>query len=282
MKRLTTIFDIKRVLRILFLGDIMMEKENNIAHILDLKEKCAADSVIVSSNFLSVDEISTVIKTERINNKYVDTFYYGGYTDADRKVIVFVPKFYDVDENSLIEFLNVNDYNPLQLINVKKDRFSVLSHRDYLGALMGLGLKREVIGDIVLNDSGCAIFCLKSIAPFIVENLKQAGRGQLEVSLGDVNNLSISESKTESVFISVASLRLDCLVAAVFKLSRNNAVEAIAQGLIYINGEQTSKNDCNLKQGDKLVFRGKGKVVIDEITGMSKKGRIHLNIKRYL
>lgn len=99
-----------------------MEKENNIAHILDLKEKCAADSVIVSSNFLSVDEISTVIKTERINNKYVDTFYYGGYADADRKVIVFVPKFYDVDENSLIEFLNVNDYNPLQLINVKKDR----------------------------------------------------------------------------------------------------------------------------------------------------------------
>ncbi len=152
----------------------MTEKEKIISHILDLKEKCATESVIVSSNFLSVDEISTVIKTERVNNKYVDTFYYGGYNDADRKIIVFVPKFYGVDESGLAEFLIGNDYNPLQIINVNKDKFSVLSHRDYLGALMGLGVKREVLGDIVLNDNGCRIFCLKSIAPFIAENMKQA------------------------------------------------------------------------------------------------------------
>ncbi len=261
----------------------MTEKEKINAHILDLKEKCASESIVVSSNFLSVDEISAVSETERINSKYVDTYYYGGYDAADRKIVVFVPKFYGIDDGELINFLNGEGYNPIQVLNVKKDRFSApLRHRDYLGALMGLGIKREVLGDIIINESGCSIFCLKSISSYILENFNQAGRGKLTVSLGDLNNFNLQESKIETVFLSVASLRLDCLVAAAFRLSRNTAVEGISQGLVYVNSEQIIKNDFILKQGDKLVFRGRGKTVIDEITGESKKGRIHLNIKRYL
>ena len=265
-----------------FSGDIMTETEKIIAHILDLKEKCATESIIVSSNFLSVDEISHVIKTERINNQYVDTFYYGGYDDAERKLVVFVPKFYEIEKSVLIDFLNENDYNPIQVLDVKKDKFSNLSHRDYLGALMGLGIKREVLGDIVVNENGCTIFCLKSITDYLTENFNQAGRGQLTVSLSDINSFGANESKTETTFISVASLRLDCLVAAAFRTSRTVASEAIIQGLIYVNGEQITKNDYNIRQGDKLVFRGRGKTVVDEILGENKKGRIHLNIKRYL
>lgn len=266
----------------LVLGDNMTDREKLVSHILDLKEKAATESVVTSSSFLSVDELSAVIKTERVNNQYVDTFYYGGYGEAERKAAIFVPKFYGVDEDTLDEFLNTNECNPLQLLSVKKDRFSSLSHRDYLGALMGLGVKREVTGDIILNEDGCSIFCLKSISSYIIENLKQAGRGQLTVSLGDIGSLSTTEHKTETVFVSVASLRLDCLVAAAFKLSRNSAVDGINQGLVYVNSSQILKTDYTLKSGDKLVFRGKGKAVIDEIIGESKKGRIHLNIKRYL
>jgi len=260
----------------------MTEKEKSIAHLLDLKEKCATQSVVKTSNFLSVDEISQAVKIERTNNQFVDTFYYGGYDVAERKTAVFVPKFYNIDESELEDFLNINGYNPLQVLIVKKDRFSSLTHRDYLGALMGLGIKREMLGDIVINETGCLIFCLKSIVTYLLDNLKQAGRGQLTVTVGDLNKLEKSECKTETVFISVASLRLDCLVAAVFNTSRNMAVNGINQGLVFVNGEQIMKNDYSLKQGDKLVLRGKGKTVIDEIIGESKKGRIHLNIKRYL
>ena len=145
----------------------MTEKEELISHILDLKEKAASESVVTSGSFLSVDELSDVIKVQNVNNKYVDTFYYGGYSEAERKTAVFIPSFYSVTEDSLEEFLNTNGYNPLELIYIKKDKFTTLTHRDYLGALMGLGLKREVLGDIIVNDSGCSFFCLKSVASYI-------------------------------------------------------------------------------------------------------------------
>ena len=260
----------------------MTDKEKLIAHVLDLKERCATDSVITSTNFLSSDELSDVIKTERVNNQYVDTFYYGGYEGAERKTAVFIPKFYSVAEDEAESFLNDNGFNPLKILSVRKDKFSVLSHRDYLGALMGLGLKREMIGDIVSDENGCTIFCMKSIADFVAGNLKQAGRGQLTVCVGDTDEFLAVEGKTETFFASVASLRLDCLVAAAFRLSRTNAVNGINQGLVYLNGSQVMKTDHMLKQGDKLVFRGKGKTVIEEIIGENKKGRIHLNVKRYL
>ena len=260
----------------------MTDKENLISHILDLKEKSASESILTSSGFLYLEEQSQFIKTEKINNKYVDTFYYGGYDDAERKVVLFVPEFYAVDSDSVDDFLRENDMNPLDVLSVKKDKFSELSHRDYLGALMGLGLKRDVIGDIIINDDGCYIICLKSISRYITENLKQAGRGQLSVTIGDFKLLQSKESKTETVFVSVASLRLDCLVASAFKLSRTNAVNAINQGIVYVNSEQIYKSDYILKSGDKLVLRGKGKVIIDEIIRENKKGRLHLNIKRYL
>ena len=260
----------------------MTDKEKLISHILDLKEKAATESIITSSSFLSVDELSDVIKEEKVNNRYVDTFYCGGYEDAERKTAVFVPVFYGVNEDEIESFLNENGCNPVSLLLVKKDKFTSLTHRDYLGALMGLGLKREVIGDIVLSDDGCSIFCLKSVASFIAENLRQAGRGSLSVTVADKNEFSIKNAETETVFASVASMRLDCLVAATFKLSRPSAAEAIKQGLVYVNSAQTMKSDFSLKEGDKLVLRGKGKAVIGEATGQSKKGRIHLNIKKYL
>lgn len=260
----------------------MTEKEKITAHISDLKEKCATESIVLSSNFLSANEISEIIKIERVNNRYVDTFYYGGYENSERKTVVFVPKFYGVSEDTLQDFLNTNGYNPLQLLNIKKDRFINLTHRDYLGAVMGLGIKREMIGDIIVNENGCSLFCLKAVASFLVENLKQAGRGNLAVDIGNMNELDKIKPETEIAFISVASLRIDCLVAAVFKISRNSAVNAINQGLVYVNSEQITKTDYLIKQGDKLVLRGKGKSAVDEIIGENKKGRIHINIKRYL
>ncbi len=260
----------------------MTDRENLISHVLDLKEKSATESVITASGFLSLEEQSRIIKTEKVNNKYVDTFYYGGYDEAERKTAIFIPVFYSVDSDALTEFLLENDSNPLQVLSVKKDRFSELTHRDYLGALMGLGIKREVIGDIIINGDDCYIICLKSIAKFIIQNLNQAGRGQLTVTEGSFDDLKLKKSKTETVFVSVASLRLDCLVASAFKLSRNNAVSAINQGVVYVNSEQILKPDYALNEGDKLVLRGKGKVIIDEIIRENKKGRLHLNLKRYL
>ena len=265
-----------------FKGIDMNDKDVLISHALDLKERAANLSVVTSTNFLSADELSDLLKYERVNNQFIDTFYFGGHKDAERKTAVFVPKFYEVDEEGLTEFFTANDCNPITALKIKKDKFSSLSHRDYLGSLMGLGIKREMIGDIITDDDGCILFCLKSIADFICNNLRQAGRGQLSVAKCDMNDFGLRESKTEDIFLTVASLRLDCLVSAAFKTSRSNAASLINQGLVYVNSEQIFKTDRILIKGDKLVVRGKGKTVIDEIPGTSKKGRIRINLKKYI
>ncbi len=260
----------------------MDEKEVLISHALDLKEKAETEAYITFTNFMSIDELSELIKAEISNNRYVDTFYFGGYDESERKIAVFIPSFFEFDGGSLADFLAENGYLPIQLLKIQKDRFSTLSHRDYLGAVMGLGVKREMIGDIIVNSDGCDLFCMNSVSDYICENLRQAGRGQLTVKKADLNESDISAAKTETLFVSVASMRLDCLVATSFRLSRNSALDSINQGYVYVNGKQILKSDFILKQGDKLVFRGKGKTVIEEIISTSKKGRLHINIKRYI
>ncbi len=119
----------------------MNEKEILLSHVADLKEKAADESVVTSSNFLSADEISIISSLGKIMNKYVDTFYFGGYDDAERCVAVFVPRFYGCE--NIDEFLSENpEFSPICMIKVIKDKFCTLSHRDYLGSLMGLGIKR--------------------------------------------------------------------------------------------------------------------------------------------
>ena len=259
----------------------MNEKEILISRGRDLKERSADLSVITHTNFLSVDERSTLAVIERENNKFVDTFYYGGFDDAERTVAVFVPCFYEVQ--NITEYLNDNaDENPLALIEITKDKFTTMSHRDYLGSLMALGIKREMLGDIIVSEKGCHIFCLKSIAGFITENLTRTGRGSVYCRIVDVEDLPKSEDNGKEIFASVASMRLDCVVSAAFSLSRNAACECINKGVVYVNSVQCFKTDYLLPEGAKIVLRGKGKAVISEQTGFSKKGRIHLLIKRYL
>ena len=259
----------------------MNDKEILISHALDKKRQCADNSMITHTNFLSLDEISAAKTTDREYNEYVNTVYYGGYGDSERQIALFIPKFYDFDDVNA--FLSDNeDDNPVCIVRLKKDKFTVLSHRDYLGAIMGLGLKREMVGDIKVTDEGADVFCLKSSADYICDNLKKSGRGSVTGEVLSVDAFSSAEDKYEILFTTVSSLRLDGVVAAFFNLSRSTAAEAVNKGLVYVNSSQCLKIDYNLKQGDKIVLRGKGKTVLSEIKGTSKKGKLKIEYKRYI
>lgn len=258
----------------------MNETEILLSRAAELKERTADNSVVTSTNFLSLDERNILAPLEKRNNKYADTFYYGGYADAERTVAVFVPAFYEVTD--IEAFFGENEeYNPLTVIEVSKDRFTEMSHRDYLGSLMALGIKRATLGDIIVTDKGAYIISLKSIAKYICENLKRTGRGSVSCSEVDFSALPSCEDNGKDIFCSVASLRLDCVVAAAFSLSRSAAVEAINKGIVYVDSMQIMKTDYLLSEKSKIVLRGKGKAVISEESGKSKKGRTHLLIKRY-
>ena len=259
----------------------MNEKEIFISHALDKKRQSADNSMITHTNFLSLEEVSTVKTTDREYNEYVNVFYYGGYDDSERQIALFVPKFYEFDR--INDFLSDNEEdNPLCIVRLKKDKFTSLSHRDYLGAIMGLGLKREMIGDIKVSDSGADVFALKTSAEFICENLKKSGRGSVTGEILSVSNFKSTEDKYETVFTTVSSLRLDGIIAAFFNLSRSTAAEAVGKGLVYVNSSQCLKGDYILKEGDKIVFRGKGKTVLSEIKGTSKKGKLKIEYKKYI
>ncbi len=258
----------------------MEEKDLLISRCLDSKKRALDSFMITSTFFLSSDERSIASSIEREYNSDIRTFYYGGFSEAERTVAVFVPSIFGVED--IGEYFSENpDDCPFSLIKISKDRFSSLSHRDYLGSLMGLGIKRETVGDIIVRDDCTFIFALKSVCRYICENLTKVGRGTVKGEVCPLSDFVYDEGETETVFVSVASLRLDSVVSSAFNLSRTNSSLAITSGIVFVNSLQITKNDYILKEGDKIVLRGRGKVVLEKIIGESKKGRIHINIKRF-
>lgn len=259
----------------------MTDDDILLSHARDRKQQCADRGMLTHTAFLDLHQRSLLASIEREQNAEVQTFCYGGCTDAERVCAVFVPKFYGIDDLAAYFAENPDD-DPLCLLRAEKDAFSTLSHRDYLGALMGLGIKREQLGDILPDDGGAFLVCLRSIRPFLLEHFRSAGRATLTLRDAAISELGTRETKTEDAFVSVPSLRLDCVVAAAYKLSRAKAEQTIAAGLVFVNAVQESKTDRRLSPGDVLVLRGKGKCLLLEQTGQTKKGRLHLTIRHYL
>ena len=258
----------------------MEEKDLLISRCLNAKKKAFDSYMITSAFFISADERGVVSSIEREYNSDILTFYCGGFDEAERTVPVYVPKAFGIED--IGEYFSENlDDCPLCLIRIRKDRFSSLSHRDYLGSLMGLGIKRETVGDIIIGEDYTYVFTLKNISRYICENLTKIGRGTVKCEICSLEDFIYDEGETETVFASVASLRVDSVVSSAFNLSRSNSSLAIKSGLIYINSQQILKNDFVLSEKDKIVLRGKGKVILEEIIGESKKGRIHINIKKF-
>lgn len=249
-----------------------------LSHIFDLCERRNSRNVITASDFLSEPDAylaEILINTVKAEN-YV---FFGGYGDAERKCVVFLPDYYTEDD--------INDEPSLcdiSYIEASVDKFNEksasFSHRDVLGSLMGLGIERHLIGDIVA-DGGRAVFAVKSkIVPFITENLIKISRYPVTITVYDKYEMTpkndyVSDSDT------VASMRLDAVISSVFLVSRSAACDAINGGLVSVNGIAVIKPDRTVNEGDKLSLRGKGKAVIDSVGGFSKKGRIRFSYRKY-
>ena len=153
--------------------------------------------------------------------------FWGGFEGAERVVMLSVPDYIDSDDPNEI-FTVYADGCPLSAVRVEKDRFSDIGHRDYLGAVMGLGLTRESVGDICVHSDGCDIIALPNAAKYIEDNLTDAGRATLkakQIPLGEVRAPQVNIKETS---ITVASPRLDAVAGEIFSLSRSAAAQAIA------------------------------------------------------
>lgn len=256
----------------------MTEDEILLSQIKDKAALCEKDSIITSTDFLDLRKQSVAVSFLK-RQKGIRWELFGGYEDAERKAVVILP--YYVDDFSV--FISDDpESSPFTVFRADKDSFSSLSHRDYLGALTGMGIRREKLGDIIVDDKGCFFFAKNSIASYILQNFTQAGRGSLKISkvtdMPDFNkNINLNE-----ICVFVATPRLDAVVGSIFNLSRSKASEAIEKGVIFVNDEQVLKTDYKIKKGDKLVFKGKGRARIKDDSLKSKKGRFALIVDMYI
>ncbi len=203
--------------------------------------------------------------------------FYGGYEDAERRVCAFLPDWQEEDD-----FLQDPDL-PLAAIQAQYPASAKLTHRDILGALMGLGITREKLGDILFpEEGGCQVVVLRDALPILLSQWESAGRWHVQLTELPLDQLAPRPPQIKTIRDTVATPRLDAVLAAGFSLSRSKAAALISAGKVAINHRECLKSDRSVAEGDVLTCRGLGKCVVTEVPGQSRKGRTMLVLERYL
>lgn len=234
----------------------------------DLADKAYSRNISMYTNFLGLLELSTFYDISR-DFSYVDYELFGGADFCERKIIKFgsAPSSY-----------------PITCIHITPSlkKFSEnLTHRDFLGALINLGIKRETLGDIIIKDNEAYVFCLNNISEFIVQNLDRVKHTSIKCSISPVipDSSYITISKQE---YNVASLRLDAIIAEICKLSRSQAQTLLREKKIFINGRLNENNSYNLKPDDTITVRGYGRFIFNDTIRSTKKGRFYITVDKYI
>ena len=253
----------------------MTKDELITARIEDRIDQCRDGYYVTHTGFLDTHEQALALAASR-RAAGVRTFMYGGYDEAERRMLVCVPKDLPLSDEEAVEGL-------LRVLRVKLPAISKeLSHRDYLGSVLGLGIERRLTGDILVRSDGADILIVPGIEGFLTEELRRIGSVEVKTEALPLEELTVPEARTEYIRDSVSSVRLDSIVSSAFRLSRGKAAEAVRKGLVSVDHAECIKPDAPVREGSSIVLKGKGKAVIEQTGGESKKGRIRIVIKRYI
>lgn len=240
------------------------------AKITDAVNLCQLRQSPFFIGFLSEEEASTALSVLKALN-FENFMLFGGYDGAVRLCLGTFPDGIAPKSNAF----------PIEAIEFScSSQYRALTHRDYLGAVMSCGVSRETIGDILVEDGRCVVFCRDTVSDYLREQITKVGNVGVTVNTADVNNLPEVKEPCQ-IIITISSMRIDVIVASLANLSRENAAKAIAQGLVFLNGIQVTSQSVKLKDGDKVVIRKKGKYVIDNITGTTKKGKLRVSVNHF-
>lgn len=200
---------------------------------------------------------------------------FGGYADAERKMLVFLPDY-------LTETELTGEDSPLVCLRCSFFQGDSPSHRDFLGALMGAGIARETVGDICVGQGSCDFFVTREIAPYVLQSFTGAGRTKVRLEQIPVGEVQVPQPETKEIRDTLASLRLDSVIASGFRMGRSLAEKYIAAGKAAIDGLPCEKPDKQVGEGCKISVRGLGKICLRQVNGQTKKGRVSVVIDRYV
>ena len=204
---------------------------------------------------------------------------YGGYEQSERKLFVIYPEKFNstVVEKNLVSIVKIVR---IQLPDELKGKYA---HRDYLGAVIKLGVKREKVGDIIVDNDGADIIVEKDISKFLLENLSGLTRfSKSKITIEKIDNLRTVEVRREEREIIVSSLRLDNVISELARCSRNKALDIINMERVFVNFQCETKKTKQIKTGDMVTIRGKGRFYIKELVGQTKSGRVIVKIEKFV
>ena len=246
--------------------EMMLQKR-----LIELSDLSYRRDIVTFSDFLNLNELNILHTTPR--NLFPARYEtYGGYEPAERQMVAFLP-----------DALYYEYQYPIQAIQITPSsrKFAEeLSHRDYLGAVMNLGIERSKIGDILTQDGSAILFVNEDLASYITEQLTR-------VKHTVVNAAPVFDFREdyqpdyETIKGSVASIRLDTVLSLAFPLSRSKLTSYIEAGRVFVNGKLISSNGYRLKEGDIISVRKMGRILYDGILSETKKGRYMITVRKF-
>lgn len=238
-----------------------------VAQLNDGIDLCLTRQKPYFMSFMS--ERKQAVLFSELKKAYFDNYlFFGGYGNSERKMLGL---FFDEP---------CEDCFPISAVEFSFRKCDKLTHRDFLGALMSLGIERETVGDILVEDGRAVVFVKTELSDYIMSQISKVGRVGVKVDDADLSKLPQGRGFEEKTYI-VSSLRLDNIVAAVCRLSREKTRTVIMADSVCVNFEETKNVSLNLKEDDVFTIRGKGKFVLKSILGTTGKGRIRISVIHY-
>jgi RNA-binding protein YlmH len=251
------------------------EEKLLLARVLDKQEDSEQKNILRNTKFLNEQQRALV---ERMMVSIGNTrhLFFGGYEGAKRTILIFLPDYMEPEQ------ITNDSICPLAFIRAEYSADNKISHRDFLGTLMGTGIKRETIGDILVGEESCDIVVLKEVLSYLMANFESVGRLRVKTSVITAELLKVPEEKFIIIKDTVASMRLDNVVSSGFSISREKASKYVKAGRVSLNFLECSKADKIVSEGDAISLHGMGKIQLHQIGNQTKKGRMVIVVKKYI
>ena len=248
-----------------------IENREAVARIIDLAEQALKTWEVVLTDFLSPPVLA---EARQVLGKLteIELLAWGGYPQAERKRLGIARSEIPLDRSQI----------QLAAIDVAGNfLFDPANHRDFLGAILGTGIVREKIGDIiVLGERGAQVIVVPEMVEFLSTALNQVRSVSVKTQAIDFSELKIRPPQKKEITTVEASLRLDAIASAGLGMSRSKMAEAISAGDVRVNWKEITQSSYNVQAGDLISVRGKGRVEVGEIT-VTKKQRYRVQLTRY-
>ena len=246
-----------------------IDLKNKMYQIIDKANSCMKNYDVKCSDFLNPYEVKNAISILN-SNKDIKYTVDGGYDESERSVIFMYPFYMEYED---IE-------NTLRFIQIEGNfKFKSISHKDYLGSLMNLGIKREKVGDIIIHDNLCQVIVSSDVCDFIIMNLEKVSRNNVRVKEISKEEIVYNPPNYKDISFTITSNRLDCVISGLYNISRQESTKLINGERVQVDYEKITSPSKEIKDEALISVRGKGRAKIINIGELTKKGKIKIQAK---